>query len=158
MSAPSVSVSIAAFIGSSILPCVAYGINSTLFFMTTNILCKRRKAKEGRVKTTVMTTYLFVLFALATAHLVTDAVIEGTFIAQLVDLYLGKEVIPPEPYAAQAVNRATYVIMAFMTDGLLVSGCRILVLVFPADPVYNSSGGVGFYILTAQCSFVGSHM
>ena len=125
MSAPSVSVAIAGFIGSSILPCVVYGINSTLFFMTANILWKRRKAKEGRIKTTVMATYLFLLFALTTMHLVADAIIEGSIIAQLVDSYLEKA-IPPEPYAAQAVNIAAYVVMAFMTDGLLLWRCWVL--------------------------------
>ena len=111
---------LATFAASSPLCSVTYGINATLSFMIVRRLWKQMEGSEERTRFRLMAIYVFTIFTLATIHVVTGNVVEGNFLAQLVNAELDKP-IPENPYVADGMNAVVYVLLTVLTDGLLVS-------------------------------------
>ena len=114
---------VAILVGTTILPSLVYGINSTLVFMTFRLLWRGRTA-DTRKRTLLMATYITLICALSTAHWVLSCV---NALSSLVILALdhnprfepGHNLVNLSAVAMFAVG-IIYIILTWLTDGLLV--------------------------------------
>ena len=115
---------IAMLVGTAILPSFVYGINSTLVFMTLRLPWKGRTA-DTRKLTLLMTTYVALLCALCTAHLVLSCALEAHSLVEVIRLleefaatHAGSYVLIKSGLS-MAVD-FIYLFLTCLTDGLLV--------------------------------------
>ena len=114
---------VANLVGTTILPSIVYGINSTLVFMTLRLLWRGRTT-DTRKRTLLMTGYIALICALSTAHLVLSCV---DALSSLVIIGLdnnpqfepGHDLVKLSAGAMIAVG-IIYIILTWLTDGLLV--------------------------------------
>ena len=114
---------VANLVGTTILPSLVYGINSTLVFMILRLLWKGRKT-DTRKRTLLMTSYIALICALSTVHWVLSCV---NALSSLVIIGLdsnplfqpGDNLVKLSAGAMIAVG-IIYIILTWLTDGLLV--------------------------------------
>ena len=109
------------YIGSTVLPSVVYGINTSLIFMTLWHFWRNREHTTG-TRNLIFAGYTTLLYALVTINLITSCGQEGTLMVSLIqNIYFGSSSPAAFDVPVHYVVHISYGILTLFTDGLLVS-------------------------------------